>query len=401
MTQAEVPRVRVLVVDDSVLVRRVVGDVVAGDPACELVGHAANGRFALGKLPSLRPDVIILDVEMPEMDGLACLAEIRKQWPKVGVIMFSTLTEAGAATTLKALELGADDFAHKPTSDNGVTGAAQQLREDLLPKIRALGRRHMPSQPGAHASGLRPAAAAPRPVPAGASPHAEAHARPPAAPVPPARPRAGIFAARIDLVAVGVSTGGPNALAEVVPRLPADLPVPVVIVQHMPAMFTRLLAERLAAKSAVPVRESEPGAVLRPGTVWIAAGGSHLTVVRRGSDLILQHNQDPPENSCRPAVDVLFRSVAGATGANTLAVVLTGMGEDGRRACQQLRQVGAPIVVQDEATSVVWGMPGSVAKAGLADKVLPIAEIAGEITARLRHGRTWAGSALAAPGKTA
>lgn len=187
----------------------------------------------------------------------------------------------------------------------------------------------------------------------------------------------------MQILAIGASTGGPNALSDVFSKLPRDLPVPIVLAQHMPPMFTRLLAERLTSKFAIPVSEGTPGAVLRPGQAYIAPGDHHMIVVREGTQTRIQLNQEPPENSCRPAVDVLFRSVAKTHGGNVLAVVLTGMGQDGLRGCELIREAGGQVLVQDEASSVVWGMPGSVARAGLADKILPLDMIGDEIVRRV------------------
>lgn len=196
---------------------------------------------------------------------------------------------------------------------------------------------------------------------------------------------------RVDVVAIGGSIGGPDALAVVLPELPADLPVPIVIVQHMPPMFTKLLAERLASKCQIRVDEAVPGAVLEPGHAWIAPGGFHMIVSRNGKVVRIRTHQEPPENSCRPAVDVLFRSVAEVYGGGALAVVLTGMGQDGLRGCKYMREVGAQILAQDQASSVVWGMPGFVANAGLADKILPLDQIGGEIMRRVKENRAKTG----------
>jgi two-component system chemotaxis response regulator CheB len=349
-----VPKIRVLVVDDAVVFRRMVADELSADPAIEVVGTAANGRIALAKLPQVNPDLVILDVEMPELDGLATLREIRKTHPRLPVIMFSALTERGAAATLDALALGATDYFAKPTGAGGLDGSLQVIRDELIPEIKALCGR---------AAAVPAVAVAP-------------------APPPPAR-----GAGRIEVIAIGTSTGGPNALADLFAGLPADLPVPVVIVQHMPPMFTRLLAERLSAQSALRVEEGRSGGVLRPGHAWIAPGGHHMVVARDGAAARVLLHQDPPENSCRPAADVLFRSVAQAFGPAALAVVLTGMGQDGLRGCEAIRAAGGQVIAQDEATSVVWGMPGFVAKAGLADKVMPLALIAPEVVRRVRAGR--------------
>jgi two-component system chemotaxis response regulator CheB len=344
-------KIRVLVVDDSVVIRRVVSDELAADPDIEVIGSAANGKLALAKLSQLTPDLVILDIEMPEMDGLATLAAIRKSHPKLPVIMFSSLTERGATATLDALALGASDYFTKPGGPGGVDESRRVIREELIPEIKELCRE-----------------------------------KPPASSVPPIS-RFGAAPARIDAVVIGTSTGGPNALAELFPALPV-LPVPVFIVQHMPPMFTKLLAERLTKASKVPVDEAEAGAIIVPGRAWIAPGNHHLEVVRDGVQVRALLNQNPPENSCRPAADPLFRSAAKVYGANLLGVVLTGMGQDGLRGCERIREAGGRVVVQDEATSVVWGMPGAVAKAGLADKVLPLSMIAGEIERRVAGGRT-------------
>lgn len=352
-------RIRVLIVDDAVVVRRLVADVLSADPEIELAGTAASGSIALAKIPQVNPDVITLDVEMPGMSGLETLAEIRRQYPSIRVIMFSTLTERGAATTLDALSLGASDYVAKPSNTGSIDAAIERVRADLVPKVKAF---------CARVAGL-------------ASPSA----RPAMPPLRPAQPRA---RSPVDVVAIGVSTGGPNALATLLPLLPADLPVPVLIVQHMPPVFTRLLAERLATRAPFPVAEGRQGAVLQPGTAWIAPGDHHMEVRREGTAVVLTLHQGAPENSCRPAVDPLFRSVARVYGATVLAAVLTGMGHDGLRGAQAIREAGGRVLAQDEASSVVWGMPGAVTNAGLADRVLPLEQIASEIAWRVRGRRS-------------
>jgi two-component system, chemotaxis family, protein-glutamate methylesterase/glutaminase len=337
------PKIRVMVVDDAVVVRRLLSEELAKDPAIEVVGSASNGRIALARIPQINPDLVILDVEMPEMDGLTALAEIRKTYPRMPVVMFSALTERGAKATLDALALGASDYFTKPTSEAGVEASLQIVRDELIPTIKALVRKEPARTAPAFAIPQRPASVA--------------------------------SAGAIQIVAIGCSTGGPNALAEVLPQLPANLPVPIVIVQHMPPMFTRLLAERLTAQSALKVHEATSGAVLEPGHAYVAPGDCHMTVVRDGTRVRVRTNQDPPENSCRPAVDVLLRSLAATYGPNSLTVILTGMGQDGLRGCETVREAGGQIIAQDEATSVVWGMPGFVVKAGLAAHVLPLDQI--------------------------
>jgi len=367
------PKIRVLVVDDSVVFRRLVSETLTSDPAIEVVGTAANGRIALQKIPQVNPDLVILDVEMPEMNGLEALAELRKTWPRLPVIMFSALTERGAAETLDALALGATDYFTKPNCVGGLDAALEVLRTQLIPEIKALcrGVTHAPPAP----ANLRPSsqgAAAARPSSQGAQPIA----------VRPSRP---FVAAHVEAVLIAASTGGPNALAAVFSALPADLPVPVLIVQHMPPMFTKLLAERLTAEYPIPVEEAASGVLLQPGRAWIAPGDYHVITVRDGTKARLLIHQDPPENSCRPAADVLFRAAARTFGNGCLAVVLTGMGQDGLRGCELIREAGGQILAQDEITSVVWGMPGYVAKAGLADHVLPLALIGPEIVERVRR----------------
>jgi two-component system chemotaxis response regulator CheB len=267
--------------------------------------------------------------------------------------MFSALTERGAAASLEALSLGATDYFAKPSGTGGVAASLAVIRDELVPEIKALCRRDAGVPTGA--------AAAARPLP----------------------PQTG----RVEAVAIGVSTGGPNALAEVFAGLPRDLPVPVTIVQHMPPMFTRMLAERLTSKGNMKVEEGVSGGELRSGHAWIAPGDFHMTVRRDGPAVRVEVNQDPPEHSCRPAADVLFRSMVRAYGPGVLAVVMTGMGQDGLRGCEAVREAGGQVIVQDEATSVVWGMPGYVAKAGLADRVVPLPLLATEIARRVRAGR--------------
>lgn len=359
------PKARVLVVDDAVVVRRIVTDLLQEEPDLEVVGTAPNGRIALQKITQLNPDLVTLDVEMPVLDGLATLKQLRVTHPDLPVIMFSTLTERGASVTMDALMNGANEYVTKPANVGSVTEAMARIREDLVPKIHTLtgGDR---SRPGG-ASGTRPPAArrAARPVPK---------------PTPSPRRRS---TATVDCVVLGVSTGGPNALAEVIPSLPGDLRVPVLVVQHMPAMFTRLLAERLDSHSPLKVRESAGREPVRAGEVLIAPGGRHLEVRASAGGAVAHVTDAPMENSCRPSADVLFRTAASVYGDGVLAVVLTGMGADGRRGCEHVREAGGVVLAQDRATSVVWGMPGAVADAGLVDEVVPLGDVAARIEARV------------------
>ncbi|MBK8538282.1 MAG: chemotaxis response regulator protein-glutamate methylesterase [Candidatus Competibacteraceae bacterium] len=367
-------KIRILLVDDSAVIRRLLTDVLSGDPTLEVADTAANGRIALTKLATVKPDLVILDVEMPEMDGLETLTEIRKRQPRLPVIMFSSLTERGAAVTLEALALGANDYVAKPSNSGNMSTALQRVRDELIPRIKTFCRDVLAPIPAPE----RPPAFKAWPTPASTPVSA-----PRSTPVPLA-PR---LRQRVDVITIGLSTGGPNALAALLPQLSAQLPVPIVIVQHMPPIFTRLLAERLATQSALSVAEGTAGEILRPGQIRIAPGGSHMIVERQGAQVRLQLNQDEPENSCRPAVDVLFRSVAEVYRGNALAVIMTGMGQDGLRGCEAIQQIGGSILAQDEASSVVWGMPGAVVKAGLADGQIALPQLAREILARVRVGR--------------
>jgi two-component system, chemotaxis family, protein-glutamate methylesterase/glutaminase len=346
--------VRVLVVDDAVVIRRMLADALDADPGIEVVGTASNGRLALQKLDALAPEVITLDIEMPEMDGLETLRELRRLRPRLPVIMFSTLTERGAAATLDALALGASDYVTKPANVGSAQAALERVREELAPRIKALAGR------------------AEDPVPIrSATPRGDRRQ-------PATRRHA------VSVVAIGTSTGGPNALETVLGGLAPGLTVPVLIVQHMPPVFTRQMAERLDARSCLTVVEATDGMPVRPGWGYVAPGGLHMAVERSRTGILVRVHEGAPENSCRPAVDVLFRSVADCYRGGALGVVMTGMGQDGLRGCAELVDAGATVLAQDEATSVVWGMPGYVARHGLAAEVLPLDRIAAAIDDRVR-----------------
>jgi two-component system chemotaxis response regulator CheB len=351
-------KIRVLVVDDSVVIRRLVSDVLSADAAIEVIGVAANGRIALDKIAQLKPDLVTMDVEMPELDGLQALKAIRKTDKRLPVVMFSTLTDRGAATTIEALSAGASDYVTKPSNVGSATMAIARIREQLIPKVKALC--------GSRSFEFR-------------VPSSELTRNP--------KPKTQNATGRVDILAIGVSTGGPNALAELLPAISASFPLPIVIVQHMPPVFTRLLAERLNAASAIAVCEGVAGEEIKPGVAWIAPGDYHMVLEKTAGGARLKLNQEQAENSCRPAVDPLFRSVVQIYGAATLGVILTGMGQDGLKGCEQIAAAGGQIIAQDEASSVVWGMPGFVARAGLAEKILPLNQIAGAITRRAWVGR--------------
>jgi two-component system chemotaxis response regulator CheB len=354
----------VLIVDDSVVVRGVISSLLTEDPDLEVVGTAANGKLGLEKISRVNPDVVLLDIEMPVMNGLEMLKKLRKRDPRLPVIMFSSLTERGAAATLDALLLGANDYVAKPggTAMADAEAGKQAIRQELIPKIKQF--------PGTHGKrrAARTAAAVPTPTRRPATEH------------------------RIDVVTIGVSTGGPQALARLLPVFVPNCPVPIVVVQHMPPMFTRHLAARLSEKFDLPVCEGADGDELQPGHVYIAPGGYHMQIERVDARPRIRLNKDPPENACRPSVDVLLRSVAETYAAASLTVVLTGMGNDGASGCRQLHELGGWIIVQDEQSSVVWGMPGYVAREGLADKVLPLDEIGAEINRRVWEKRSRVGT---------
>jgi two-component system, chemotaxis family, protein-glutamate methylesterase/glutaminase len=351
-------KARVLIVDDSTIIRRLLTDILSAEPDIEVVGAVGSAALALARIAQASPDVITLDVEMPGMSGIELLTEIRKL-SRVPVIMFSSLTHRAAATTLDALAAGATDYVAKPSGTGSLEASAQHVRSELLPKIRGLAQTSQDSQ-------LMKAIPAPEP-----------RRNPPSSPL--------LNRSLIDVLVVGASTGGPNALAELFRDIPATFQVPVLIAQHMPPVFTRLLADRLNASCPLAFEEARQGVVLEPGKAWIAPGDHHMRVMRKGTLAVLSLDREAPENSCRPAVDPLFRSAAEVFGSRVLAVILTGMGQDGLRGSEALHAQGAHILAQDQKSSVIWSMPGVVVKAGLADATLPLAELAADILRRVNR----------------
>jgi two-component system chemotaxis response regulator CheB len=358
--------VRVLVADDSVVMRRLLVAALREVPGITVVGTAANGRIALKKIDLLLPDVLVLDLEMPELDGFGTLAELEIRGSRMPVVVFSGLHAQGIEATLEALSRGASDYVAKPTGSEDRCAALEYVRRELGHRVLELGARRRSRRPTTPSPGRRERSPIPPPRIRSTNPSPRT-SRP--VPTTPA------------VVAVGSSTGGPNALSEVLSAIPATFPLPIVIVQHMPAAFTPILAERLHRGCNLSVREGAAGVRLEPGHAYLAPGGSHMEI-RGGALPHLALHAGPPENSSRPAVDVLFRSVAEVYGGRALAVMLTGMGRDGLEGTRALAERGAQVVAQDEATSVVWGMPGHVVRAGLADSVRPLPEIAGEILRR-------------------
>jgi two-component system, chemotaxis family, protein-glutamate methylesterase/glutaminase len=347
-------KIRVLVVDDSVVIRRLISVALADNPHIEVVATSSNGRIALSRIPMCNPDLITLDIEMPVMNGLETLAMVRKSYPSLPVIMFSALTPMGVDKTLDCLALGAQDYVTKTEMGTG-EAAITYLHRYLVPKIEEF---------------CRGIVELPAPAP----------------PAPVLKLPSDVTQ-RVDVLVIASSTGGPNVLLEIIPQFPADFPVPVLIVQHMPPVFTKHFAKNLSDKSKILVEEGMAGAPLRAGRAWVAPGNYHMTLKRDGTMVRIQLNQNPPQHSCRPSADVLFRSAAELYGPSTLGVVLTGMGQDGLRGSECIAEAGGQIVVQDEASSVVWGMPGFVAKAGLADAVVPRNHLFAEIAKRVTKER--------------
>ncbi len=348
---------KVLIVDDSAVVRQMLSEILASDPGIEVVGTAADPLLAREKIKRLAPDVITLDVEMPRMDGLAFLENLMRLHP-LPVVMISSLTERGADTTLQALALGAVDFVSKPKFD--VARGLQAYAEEIIGKVKMAAR-----------SRVRTLA---RPI----TPRITLDA------VAPATPARNIqFRTTDRLIAIGASAGGTEALRVVLEGMPADAPA-VVLTQHLPATFSTPFAERLDRHSAMSVREASDGEAVLPGHAYLPPGGKHLRVIRDGARWRCRVDDGPAVNRHKPAVDVLFRSVAESAGGNAIGAILTGMGDDGARGLLELRNAGAPTLVQDEATSVVWGMPGAAYKLGAAEEMVPLERIAERLMALAR-----------------
>lgn len=370
--------IRIVVADDSSVARRVIGKALDGIEDIEIVGTGANGQQALEKVARHHPDAIVLDVEMPVMDGLEAVSRIRDTDRKIPIVMFSAYTSKGAEVTIDALSRGASAYVTKPTADHDLESAISRIRDELPPLLRALV--HRPTDVSER--DIRRRFEAGEPMPQSAIPT-------PPAPAPPgtAQPPKSREPIRINVIALGISTGGPRALAEVIPNLPRSLAVPILAVQHMPPEFTRALADRLDQTSDLTVREAQGGESPAPGEMWIAPGGRHLEVRSRADGVRLVITDGPPENSSKPSVDVLFRSVATVYGERALGVVMTGMGYDGMLGSGVIRSSGGQVIVQDEASSTVWGMPGSTANAGHADAIVPLDDMAAELHRRSQIGR--------------
>jgi two-component system, chemotaxis family, protein-glutamate methylesterase/glutaminase len=371
MTAISDPSLTVLVVDDTVVYRKTVTDAVGEIPGVCVVGSAHNGKAAMVKVDRLNPDLLVLDIEMPEMNGLEVLSRLRADHPHTGAIILSTLTHQGGAMTMRALELGAFDFIPKPQAGT-MEENKRYVREELESRIKAFNRSRMVKKL-LHSTKMT--ISKPKPSPAVAASQKSA------------------VRSKSEVVAIGISTGGPAALARVVPRLPANLGAPVLIVQHMPPIFTHSLAESLNAKSALQVKEAQDGEILSVGKVYIAPGGKQMRVSAGpdGRSRIIRITDDPPEQNCKPSADYLFRSIAEHFVGRATAVIMTGMGSDGLAGLRLLRQNGATIIAQDQASCVVYGMPKGPTEEGLVHFVLPLDRMAHAIASTVAGGATLEG----------
>ncbi len=363
-------------VDDTVLYRKVLSDVLSSMPGVEVVGAVGNGQLALSRLNALKPDIMTLDFEMPVMDGISTLKELQKHPSDVAVVMVSAHTLEGAKVTMQALELGAFDFIAKPAGSS-LQENRQALFKQLKPVIQSVTTKRILARTASMANRVTPSSrAAARP--------AVSRCQPARA---PSRPMTGSVAegvpGMVKVIGIGVSTGGPNALASLLPQLPGNLRVPIVLVQHMPPVFTKALADSLNAKCKLTVVEAQHGERLQSGTIHIAPGGKHMRLKKQGAIVTIELTTDPPENHCRPSVDYLFRSIADVYDNNTLGVILTGMGNDGTKGLQVMKTKGSQVIGQDQQSCVVYGMPMEAVKAGVVDVELPLNRIASEIVKRV------------------
>ena len=350
--------IRVMIVDDSAVIRGLFTRVLESDRDIRVVASVADGALALKALERTEVDIVLLDIEMPNMDGLTALPKLIQAKPSLVVIMASSLTERNAEISLRALRMGATDYVTKPSSREALRGA-EDFKHDLVAKVRALGRRH--AEP----------AAAPRVQPPAAGAHSAAPTAAKAQEIP-LRPAGAV---KPEVLAIGSSTGGPQALTECLRTITKSVKLPILITQHMPPTFTAILAAHIAQATGWPCAEATDGEVIRGGQIYVAPGGFHMLVEAQGARKILRLSDAPPEHFCRPAVDPMLRSIAKAYGASVLVLILTGMGQDGRLGGAEIVRQGGTIVAQDKATSVVWGMPGAVARSGLCSAVLPLNEL--------------------------
>ncbi len=358
--------VRVMLVDDSAVIRGLITRALTADPYIEVIATASNGQMAVDMVALHKPDVIILDIEMPVMDGITALPRLLREWPQGKIIVASTLSVRNAAISLQAMELGAADYLAKPSARD--TEQLALFYRELTDKVKALG------GVSARTAKTPVVAQAPLPSPRPSTPISLSNA---SAPIPPVR-----------AIAIASSTGGPQALQAILEQMKGQLThLPIYITQHMPPTFTTLLAEHLGKASGRPCAEAKEGESAKAGHVYLAPGNYHMTAEKKGVDVLLHLNQDPPENFCRPAADPMLRSLASIYGSGLLLAVLTGMGQDGLEGAKVVVAQGGNVIAQDEATSVVWGMPKAVAESGICRAVLPLPEIAPYLIKACSHAR--------------
>lgn len=356
---------RVLVIDDTIVYRTLISELLEEIPGVEVVGKAANGKMGLVRIESLKPDLVTLDIEMPGMNGHEVLEAIREKGFPVGAIVLSAITQRGSEETLRSLELGAFDFITKPDGDDRYENR-RKLKEKLQDKVASF-IKYLSKKSGRTIGGA-------------------VSVRSTKIPPPPRKVHISLPVERPRLVVIGVSTGGPVALAQLLPEIPKNISVPILIVQHMPPIFTATLAKTLDKKSAIRVKEAEDGEIALPGTAYIAPGGKQMKITAVGAqkDQLIRITDDPPENNCRPSVDYLFRSAANNFPGMSVSVILTGMGSDGLLGTRLLKRRGAVAIAQDEESSVVYGMGKAVVDAGIVDMVLPLNEIADSIVKSIK-----------------
>ncbi len=350
---------KVLIIDDTIVYRKIIGDALSAIPGIEIVGTAHNGKIALSKIKTLQPDVITLDIEMPEMNGIQVLEALQGQSNPPKAIMLSSLTQEGSAMTIRALELGAFDFIPKP-EDGKMADNLAKVTKAIIPVIKALQRQFQTVQTLGRKT-------SPAMSPAPKKVESIKSTRLPSS--------------KSEIVGIGISTGGPNALSQMIPMLPENLNVPILIVQHMPPLFTASLAASLDKKSALTIKEAENGEKILPGTVYIAPGGKQMKIVADADGISrkIKITDDPPENSCKPSVDYLFRSIAQHYVGRSTGVIMTGMGSDGTKGLVKMKENGSIVIAQDQQSCTVYGMPKEPIESGLADVVAPLSRIAGEI----------------------
>lgn len=405
-------QIKVMVVDDSVVIRGLIGRWVNEDPGLVLVNSHRNGRLAVEDVQKSRPDIVVLDIEMPDMDGLTALPLLLKAHPTVKVIMASTLTRRNAEISFKAMSLGAADYVPKPETNSQIT-TSTEFRRELIQKIKGLGSSagspraghgaagHAPSHPAPSqfrasrtASAQPVAPAAPAPGGMRAERAVQPHGARPAPAAPAGRMGAKSFSlrsfgsARPRALLIGSSTGGPQALEKLLGEIgPQLMSVPILITQHMPATFTAILADHISRASGSPAREAQHNEVVKNGHIYVAPGGKHMVLAKQAGQTIIQLTDGPPVNFCKPAVDPFFESAARVYGAASLALILTGMGHDGTDGAKVIVEAGGSVIAQDEASSVVWGMPGAAAQAGVCAAVLPLSQIGSKVTRIFRGER--------------